>query len=77
MKKRLISLLLAVAMMLAVMPVSVFAEGENTVPLHINSDGQARMLRKSCQQKIVTIMMSTLATAGGMFTQVKHIAACP
>ena len=40
MKKRLLSLLLAVAMMLAVMPVSVFAEGENTVPLHINSDGK-------------------------------------
>ena len=40
MKKRLISLLLAVAMMLAVMPVSVFAEGENTIPLHINSDGK-------------------------------------
>lgn len=40
MKKRLISLLLAVAMMLAVMPVSVFAEGESNVPLHINSDGK-------------------------------------
>lgn len=40
MKKRLLSLLLAVAMMLAVMPVSVFAEGESTIPLHINSDGK-------------------------------------
>lgn len=40
MKKRLISLLLAVAMMLAVMPVSVFAEGESTILLHINSDGK-------------------------------------
>lgn len=40
MKKRLISLLLAVAMMLAVVPVSVFAEGESTIPLHINSDGK-------------------------------------
>lgn len=40
MKKRLISLLLAVAMMVAVMPVSVFAEGESNVPLHINSDGK-------------------------------------
>lgn len=40
MKKRLISLLLAVAMMLAVVPVSVFAEGESNVPLHINSDGK-------------------------------------
>lgn len=40
MKKRLISLLLAVAMMLAVMPVSVFAEGENTIHLHINNDGK-------------------------------------
>lgn len=40
MKKRLISLLLAVAMMVAVVPVSVFAEGESTVPLHINSDGK-------------------------------------
>lgn len=40
MKKRLISLLLAVAMMVAVMPVSVFAEGESTIPLHINSDGK-------------------------------------
>ena len=40
MKKRLISLLLAVAMMLAVVPVSVFAEGESTIPLHINSNGK-------------------------------------
>lgn len=40
MKKRLISLLLAVAMMVAVVPVSVFAEGESTIPLHINSDGK-------------------------------------
>lgn len=40
MKKRLISLLLAVAMMVAVMPVSVFAEGENNAPLRINSDGK-------------------------------------
>lgn len=40
MKKRLISLLLAVAMMLAVMPVSVFAEGETNAPLRINSDGK-------------------------------------
>lgn len=40
MKKRLLSLLLAVAMMLAVMPVSVFAEGESNVPLHINSDSK-------------------------------------
>ena len=40
MKKRLISLLLAVAMMLAVLPVSVFAEGESTIPLHINSNGK-------------------------------------
>lgn len=40
MKKRLISLLLAVAMMLAVMPVSVFAEGESTIHLHINNDGK-------------------------------------
>ena len=40
MKKRLLSLLLAVAMMLAVVPVSVFAEGESTIPLHINSNGK-------------------------------------
>lgn len=40
MKKRLISLLLAVAMMLAVVPVSVFAEGETNAPLRINSDGK-------------------------------------
>lgn len=40
MKKRLLSLLLAVAMMLAVMPVSVFAEGESTILLHINSNGK-------------------------------------
>ena len=40
MKKRLLSLLLAVAMMLAVMPVSVFAEGESTIPLNINSNGK-------------------------------------
>ena len=40
MKKRLFSLLLAVAMMLAVVPVSVFAEGESTIPLHINSNGK-------------------------------------
>lgn len=40
MKKRLLSLLLAVAMMLAVMPVSVFAEGETNAPLRINSDGK-------------------------------------
>lgn len=45
MKKRLISLLLAVAMMLAVMPVSVFAEGESNVPLHINSDGKPDVTR--------------------------------
>lgn len=40
MKKRLISLLLAVAMMVAVVPVSVFAEGETNAPLRINSDGK-------------------------------------
>lgn len=40
MKKRLISLLLAVAMMVAVVPVSVFAEGESAIPLHINSNGK-------------------------------------
>ena len=40
MKKRLISLLLAVAMMLAVVPTAAFAEGESNVPLHINSDGK-------------------------------------
>ena len=40
MKKRLLSLLLAVAMMLAVVPVSVFAEGETNAPLRINSDGK-------------------------------------
>ena len=40
MKKRLISLLLAVAMMVAVVPVSVFAEGESTISLHINSNGK-------------------------------------
>lgn len=40
MKKRLISLLLAVAMMVAVVPVSVFAEGESTIPLNINSNGK-------------------------------------
>lgn len=45
MKKRLISLLLAVAMMVAVMPVSVFAEGESNVPLHINSDGKPDVTR--------------------------------
>lgn len=40
MKKRLLSLLLAAAMLLAVVPVSVFAEGEPNVPLHINSAGK-------------------------------------
>ena len=40
MKKRLISLLLAVAMMLAVVPTAAFAEGEASVPLRINSDGK-------------------------------------
>ena len=40
MKKRLISLLLAVAMMLAVVPTAAFAEGEANVSLHINSDGK-------------------------------------
>ena len=40
MKKRLLSLLLAVAMMVAVVPVSVFAEGETNAPLRINSDGK-------------------------------------
>ena len=40
MKKRLLSLLLAVAMMVAVVPVSVFAEGEANIPLRINSDGK-------------------------------------
>lgn len=40
MKKRLLSLLLAVAMMLAVVPTAAFAEGESTIPLHINSNGK-------------------------------------
>ena len=40
MKKRLLSLLLAVAMMLAVVPTAAFAEGEASVPLRINSDGK-------------------------------------
>lgn len=40
MKKRLISLLLAVAMMVAVVPTAAFAEGEANVSLHINSDGK-------------------------------------
>ena len=40
MKKRLLSLLLAVAMMVAVLPTAAFAEGESNVPLHINSDGK-------------------------------------
>lgn len=40
MKKRLISLLLAVAMMVAVLPTAAFAEGEANVSLHINSDGK-------------------------------------
>lgn len=40
MKKRLLSLLLAVAMMVAVVPTAAFAEGEANVSLHINSDGK-------------------------------------
>lgn len=40
MKKRLISLLLAVAMMVAMVPTAAFAEGEANVSLHINSDGK-------------------------------------
>lgn len=40
MKKRLLSLLLAAAMLLAVVPTAAFAEGEPNVPLHINSDGK-------------------------------------
>lgn len=45
MKKRLISLLLAVAMMLAVMPTAAFAEGETNAPLRINSDGKPDVTR--------------------------------
>lgn len=40
MKKRLLSLLLAVAMMVAVVPTAAFAEGEANAPLRINSDGK-------------------------------------
>ena len=40
MKKRLLSLLLAVAMMVAILPTAAFAEGEANVSLHINSDGK-------------------------------------
>ena len=40
MKKRLLSLLLAVAMMVALMPTAAFAEGEANISLHINSDGK-------------------------------------
>ena len=40
MKERLLSLLLAVAMMVAVVPTAAFAEGEANIPLRINSDGK-------------------------------------